>query len=940
MVVSTSVVARRYEDVSAGTPISVDIPAYEAGDVYVYYGDASLVAVQGTDYTVALAGDFETFTVTPTASLLTKINALIAADPTETNFITVRRTLDYLTDATPDGVRYTPYTSREFDRNAMRDMQLADERNRSVRLSEKFVPPYPELTIAEWNEGEALVFGPDGELLGAPVGEADIALAVAAAEAAQTGAVNARIAAEAAQTGAVNARIAAEAAQTGAEAAQTGAEAAETGAVAAQTAAESARDAAFVNADVYADTAAGLAGTTVGDQFQVVEGAWLVRYSHGTGPVATEVARIAIGLAPSYANQDGTGDRTATIAVSVSSAALTVNTPSNLVDGGFANNTTDSIAFVPSVAVAGKWIRFDFGVGAERVITEAKWYQSGTQTHGTWKWQGSVDGSIWDDIGAGFTLGGATTQLHTELDGNSTAYRYYRLLGVSGNASGGPYIQEVEFKLDAQVTEGFQRNESRFPDYFPTAKLAAAYFFDEGTDTEVPDVLGAYPIDLTLPTTPNVTRTGYGVKAELGLIQTPVLPNVRGQLVLYRTDKDGATGFIVSGGPTGSGDGALQQNDDATSVDQTKMLGFGLDPFQPPARRDDNSGSGCWALNRGGWAGYYRQTSSAVSSAYGLGGRHSTTTSRCAEFEANCAFFFNDALTDDEINAVYRFLRQRAKQFGIYLHREDAPETADLYMIFGESNADGRSTLSNLSSADQAADMRHTVIAASVAGSGMTSLDKFELGFNQQASDPANDFGPEFGVAAQRRADFLVSAFATPTTGRALIAKIGKGSTYIAPSANGIPVGAPVSWNASELETGGLFYLAFRQLHFTLQQALEQGIGFRDTVRVGMWIGLNDAVSTSYVVDATTYQSYLQDWLDTLESYLPGLTLEVVIFRPHTRDPASNSTAIADVRTAIDAFAAANANVTSVDTDAYGLEADSVHYDAAASKAMGATLHG
>lgn len=653
-----------------------------------------------------------------------------------------------------------------------------------------------------------------------------------------------------------------------------------------------------------------------------------------------EKIKLSSILDTQYTNEGGTGDRTASVIVSVSGSSLTTDTPSNLVDGAFGNNANDSIAFVPGAAASGKWIQFDFGLGAQRIITEAKWYQGNTSTHGTWKWQGSNDANTWVDIGADFTLGGATTQVQTSLSSNSNGYRFYRLLGVSGNVSGSPWIEEIEFKIFAGAADGFQRVESRFPDYFPTAKLAAAYFFDEGTDTEVPDVFGLYPIDLTLPANPNVERTGYGLKTELGLIQTPVLPNVRGQLVLYRTNKDGATGFIVSGGSSGSGDGTLQQNDDATSVDQTKMLGFGLDPFQPPARRDNNSGSGCWALNRGGWAGYYRQMSSAVSGAFGLGGRHSTTTSRCAEFEANCAFFFNDTLTDDDITAVYRFLRDRAKQFGIYLHREDAPETADLYMIFGESNADGRSTLSNLSAADQAADMRHSVIAASNAGTGMTSLDKFELGFNQQASDPANDFGPEFGVAAQRRADFLFSASATRTTGQALIAKVGKGGTYIAPSANGIPSGASLTWNASELESSGLFYLAFRQLHFTLQQALEQGIGFRDTVRVGMWIGLNDAVSTSYVVNAATYQSYLQDWLDTLESYLPGLTLEVVIFRPHTSDPASNPTAIADVRTAIDAFAAANANVTSVDTDAYGLEADNVHYDAAASKAMGITLHG
>lgn len=163
MVVSTSVVARRYEDVSAGTPISVDIPAYEVGDVYVYYGNASLVAVQGTDYTVALAGDFETFTVTPTASLLTKINALITGDPTEENYIAVRRALDYLTDATPDGVRYTPYTSREFDRNAMRDLQLAEQVGRALQLPPSVVPTDGvDTSLLSVKPGQYVKFKDDG----------------------------------------------------------------------------------------------------------------------------------------------------------------------------------------------------------------------------------------------------------------------------------------------------------------------------------------------------------------------------------------------------------------------------------------------------------------------------------------------------------------------------------------------------------------------------------------------------------------------------------------------------------------------------------------------------------------------------------------------------------------------------------------------------------
>lgn len=82
------------------------------------------------------------------------------------------------------------------------------------------------------------------------------------------------------------------AAQSAAETAETNAETAETNAETAQAAAEAARDAAFINANVYASTAAGLAGTAEGDQFHVVEGDEIVRYSHDAGPVATEVASI------------------------------------------------------------------------------------------------------------------------------------------------------------------------------------------------------------------------------------------------------------------------------------------------------------------------------------------------------------------------------------------------------------------------------------------------------------------------------------------------------------------------------------------------------------------------------------------------------------------------------------------------------------------------
>ena len=79
--------------------------------------------------------------------------------------------------------------------------------------------------------------------------------------------------------------------------------------------AEAARDAALVNAnaasinaDVYADTAAGIAGTSDGEQFQVVEGAEVVRYRNESGD-AVEVARYPasefVNIALDVASQPG-----------------------------------------------------------------------------------------------------------------------------------------------------------------------------------------------------------------------------------------------------------------------------------------------------------------------------------------------------------------------------------------------------------------------------------------------------------------------------------------------------------------------------------------------------------------------------------------------------------------------------------------------------------
>jgi hypothetical protein len=146
----------------------------------------------------------------------------------------------------------------------------------------------------------------------------------------------------------------------------------------------------------------------------------------------------------SYADSYSSGDRTATITATALGGLILGGAASYLVNG---NTTEGVIYFASGAAVDGTFfIKFDFGSG--KIIDEAKFYQSATSTHGTWKWQGSNDNSAWTDIGSSFTLGGFTPyQTQTSLNGNSTSYRYYKLTGVSGTTSQTPYIREFEFKV-------------------------------------------------------------------------------------------------------------------------------------------------------------------------------------------------------------------------------------------------------------------------------------------------------------------------------------------------------------------------------------------------------------------------------------------------------------------------------------------------------------
>lgn len=148
----------------------------------------------------------------------------------------------------------------------------------------------------------------------------------------------------------------------------------------------------------------------------------------------------------SYANPGGTGDRTR---MSTTAAAGGSSFFFRMLDGDFTpSNSSSPGSWFWNSGQSSKQIVWDFFT--KRVIDEATWYQDTTDTHGTWKWQGSNDNSAYTDIGVGFTLGGLA-QVHDQLNGNTTAWRYYRLLQTGGTTSNGPFLEEIEFRIDAGV---------------------------------------------------------------------------------------------------------------------------------------------------------------------------------------------------------------------------------------------------------------------------------------------------------------------------------------------------------------------------------------------------------------------------------------------------------------------------------------------------------
>ena len=146
-----------------------------------------------------------------------------------------------------------------------------------------------------------------------------------------------------------------------------------------------------------------------------------------------------------------TGDRRSeyTVTTSLSQiASVALSDVSSGLDGDTSSsNTNNSWYFEPNGGGAGgEFIQWELNNGVTKQFTGMKIYQNTANNNGTWKIQGSNDGSSWTDLFGNFTWGSSATSTHTWS--NSTYYKYIRTLGIAGSTIGNSAWQyEQQFQV-------------------------------------------------------------------------------------------------------------------------------------------------------------------------------------------------------------------------------------------------------------------------------------------------------------------------------------------------------------------------------------------------------------------------------------------------------------------------------------------------------------
>ena len=164
-------------------------------------------------------------------------------------------------------------------------------------------------------------------------------------------------------------------------------------------------------------------------------------------------------LANSFTDSSGGAFTGSDFSAVTSSMTFSVASVASIIDG----TTTPSSGCIPtgSQTISGQDVTFDCGSGVTKIFTHAEFILSNTYDDGAWKWQGSNDDISYSDIGSGnFTVQGSVAEgppidITAGLSSNTTAYRYYRWLGVSGTTTASNYWTEIVNLKEAPPATGF-----------------------------------------------------------------------------------------------------------------------------------------------------------------------------------------------------------------------------------------------------------------------------------------------------------------------------------------------------------------------------------------------------------------------------------------------------------------------------------------------------
>lgn len=479
--------------------------------------------------------------------------------------------------------------------------------------------------------------------------------------------------------------------------------------------------------------------------------------------------------------------------------------------------------------------------------------------------------------------------------------------------------------LDVSVT-GLATLARQLSVALPVTGLLSDWRFEEGSGDIVADQTGNHGIDLTLAANPNTAWQSHGLSANNGAVQTLVIAGVRTIAMLYRTNT--GTGGFHHSGPIATNKGILGSAANGATLQLTDTIHIAKGSGVAKAYRRDDTGSGAFTLNTGGWQVVFRELATSAAGYLTFGGRGGTTTNRNASFDLGWAGVYDRALDDSDRSSIFNFCRSllRARGGDNYVAFADCPTQADALILWGQSNADGRALIADLSAPDQVRTYSEAFILQNEFLSTTTSFAALDLGGNH-CDGGASYFGPEV-IWANLRQD-------SPTGRDLYVEKTARGSAFMAPSSDA-NVATGASWSEGELETNaGWWRSALKNHYAAISDALEAGIGL-NWRGVVWWQGEQDALYTS-----------------TADAHLAELTALIASFDVHTgfesvpwvivqtkQTPPPDAAAEATVRAAQASVAEAmGARATLVDAGGYPVGGDGVHLTATGMAGIAGSLY-